>query len=105
MIVYLKMNNQIIASAYTYLHKSCKNNNILYAGKTSEDILNDIVLQTVRHFKNKQMTWDNTFNYMKDTFFLELHFSPKRRNKEKILLLEDCKKTTDFQDFIYEEDD
>ena len=96
---------KIIDSAYTYLHKSCRNNNIIYEGKTAEDILNDIVLQTIRHFKSNEVSWENGFKYMQDTFYIELHFSPKRINREKMLLMEDCKKLLDFKSFTTEEDE
>ncbi len=89
--------SEVVDSAYTFLLSNCRNNNVISEGRTAEDILNDIVLQGLRKYKNSDTTWENAFKYLKDNFFLELHFSPKRRGKEMVLLSEDCLKNADLE--------
>lgn len=88
---------EVVDSAYTFLLSNCRNNNVISEGRTAEDILNDIVLQGLRKYKNSDTSWENAFNYLKDNFFLELYFSPKRRGKEMVLLLDDYMKSVDLE--------
>lgn len=91
--------NDIVSSAYTDLLKNVKNNNVIAEGKTASDLLNDIILQSLRHFKNKDVSWEIGYKYLKDNFFLELYFSPKRKSKD-ILLINDVVKTIDRQNIM-----
>lgn len=73
--------NDIITSAYPHFYGECRTNNVISESRTSFDILQDIILQTLRHFKNKNVSWEDGFKYIGDSFHLELFFSVKRRGK------------------------
>lgn len=87
--------SEVVDSAYTFLLSNCRNNNVISEGRTAEDILNDIVLQGLRHFKKGDTSWDEGFGYLKDQFYLELFFSPKRRRND-LVLFGDLPKTIDI---------
>lgn len=77
--------NDIIARHYTELLAMCTNRDTaIYDSKTSEDILNDCTITTINHFKDRDISEEEGFEYYKKTFLMEAKFSFKRKNSRII---------------------
>lgn len=77
--------NDIISKHYCELLAMCTNRDTpIYDSKTSEDILNDCTITTINHFRDRDITEEEGFNYYKKTFLMEAKFSYKRKNSRII---------------------
>lgn len=70
--------NDILASAYTSLINICRDTRVINEGKTCDDYINDVVLQALRKYRNKNVEWEEGYEYLTSNIYLELYFSKKR---------------------------
>ena len=99
--------NDIVSSAYSEFCGLIVNNMVISEGRTAEDLINDCMFQGLRKFKNKDVTWEDGYQYLKDTVFTELYFSKKRRDI-LFLLMDDLdvhKKKESISKNFYKEDE
>ena len=80
---------EIIAKYYPKFYSQCMNTDkAVYDGKTSQDILGDCVITTIKKFGNLDISEIEGYEYFKKTFLMEELFAHKRKGKEKILYVD-----------------
>lgn len=82
--------NQVLQLTYPKLRKMIPNDDVIvYDGLTFDDICNDAMITVIKHFRDKEISEEEGFEYAKKTLLMEITFSHKRKGREKVLLLAD----------------
>ena len=88
--------NQVLQLTYPKLRKMIPNDDVIvYDGLTFDDICNDAMITVLNHFKAKNITQEEGYEYAKKTLLMEITFSHKRKGKEKVLLMADVAAAND----------
>lgn len=77
--------SEVIDKNYKKLLSKCNPDKVICFGKTEEDILNDVVITTLRKFKEQDIDPQEGADYLERTFEAERFFIWKRKPKDKLI--------------------
>lgn len=77
--------NEIISKYYgTFRQMLPCQNQTIYDGNTSEDMLHNIIITAINKYGNRQVEEEAGYEYLKKTLLMEIKFSKKRKNSKII---------------------
>ena len=62
---------------------------VIEEGNTYEDIFQNVMMTSLKKYKNKEVDENEGLEYIKKTFLLEVYFAPKRKKRD-ILVFTDA---------------
>lgn len=75
--------SEIITKHYIELSGMVRNQDVVVEmGNTSEDIFQSVMVTAIKKYKDKELDEHEGFEYLKRTYLLEMHFSPKRKSRD-----------------------
>ena len=78
---------EVIEKHYPTFRKMCKRKHtVLNEHLTSEDILQNVMLMAVNKFKDKEISEDEGYDYIKRSLAMELFFNKKKVNDIETLI-------------------
>ena len=77
---------EIITKHYNELSRMVRNpDTVIENGNTSEDVFQSVMLTALKKYKD-DVDEDEGLEYIKKTLLLEMHFSPKRKSRDILVL-------------------
>lgn len=96
---------EIISSRYRDLSKLLKNTDtIVISGLTFDDIMHNVLITQLKKYGEKQLDPDDGYELLKHAILTEFLFLPKKKGKDKVVLMGDCLLTAKDEPFYSNED-
>lgn len=80
--------DKIVEKHYDEFKKmSLRPDNVVSGGKTSDDVLSDIIYTALKKYKGKEIEEEEGVVYIRKSFLNEIRFQYKRLKMEKVVLM------------------